>query len=246
MRALFIVLIVVVVFTGGVISQLPLSLATERLRPYADFGEVRGTIWDGEVDDIKVNGETIGDAAIALHFVPLLQRRGVADVSFSGRGLDGAGTLSFDGTLIVLEDAVGRADLARFGMVDAFGQTLRGTVDASVRRVAFSLDEGCQEADLSAETDAISRSLGVYAGRGFMMAGEGYCDGEALVIPLAGEGEDAALMAELRIDQRGNYLSRLTVTPKKDELRGFLQGMGFVRDGNGYVIERGGQLEDNL
>ncbi|MEM9838277.1 MAG: type II secretion system protein N [Pseudomonadota bacterium] len=246
MRAFFITLIVIVVLTAGIISQLPMSLATDRLRPYAEFGEVRGTIWNGEIDDIEVNGEVVGDAAIALHFLPLLSREAVADLSFSGRGLDGAGTAGFDGTLITLEDAVGRADLARFGMVDAMGQTLRGTVDASVRKIEFSLEEGCKTADLSAETDTISRSLGVYAGRGFMMSGDGYCDGEDLVVPLSGEGEDAALNAELRINQRGQYRSRLAVTPKNDDLGRFLQSMGFTRDGDVYVVERGGRLEDNL
>ncbi|MEL6873361.1 MAG: hypothetical protein AAFO62_11350, partial [Pseudomonadota bacterium] len=123
---------------------------------------------------------------------------------------------------------------------------LRGTVDAEIERLAFSLEEGCKEARLTAETDAVSRSLGVYADRGFLMAGTGYCDGDVLVLPLEGEGDEAALRAELRLDKRGRYLSRLAVEPKVEELEFVLRGYGFEERDGVFVIERGGLVEANL
>lgn len=246
MRNLGLLLVALAVFAGGLAARLPLGLVTDRIAGPVAFGAVSGTLWDGQVRGLSVNGETLGDARVRLRFLPLLKGLAVADLAIDGRGLAGAGTASFDGDLLVLENARGQADLARFGMIDAFGQTLRGDVEADIERLAFSLKDGCRVADLTARTDALSRSLGVYAGRGFPMSGEGHCDGDVLVIPLAGEGAEAAVRAELRIDRRGRYVSRLAVEPAARELGAFLEGMGFRRDGRAFVTERSGMIEANL
>ena len=244
MRAILVTAIIIVVFVAGVVSRLPLSLVTDRLEPYAEFGTVRGTIWKGEVRDVAVAGQPVGNASFDITLLPLLAGRVETDLGIDGGGVEGAGTLGFDGKVIIVRDAAGRADLGRFDLADAFGQPLLGDVDATIRNLVFSLEEGCRDADLSVRTDAISRSLGVYAGRGFEMAGEGYCDGESLVVPLEGAGDEAAVRAEFRINQRGEYLTRVAIEPKNPDLERFVAGMGLAREGSAYVIERGGRVEE--
>jgi len=246
MRTFLLVVVVLVVFVVGAVTQLPLSLVTDRLGGPVDFGAVEGTIWDGKIEDIKVNGQTIGTATMKIDMLSLVRGKAKADASFEGRGLKGEGTVGFDGDLIEIRDATGSADLGRFGLVDAFGQKLRGTVEANIQHLAFSRSEGCQIAELNATTDAITRSLGAYAERGFPLSGQGRCEGEDLVVPLSGRGPDATIDAEMRVSKDGSYVSRMAVEPTADEMGAFLEGMGFRREGDVYVTERRGSLEANL
>ena len=246
MRTFLLVFVVLVVFVVGAITQLPLSLVTDRVGGPVEFGSVEGTIWDGKIEDIEVNGQVVGTATMKINMLSLLRGAPEATASFEGRGVEGEGTVSFDGDVFEMRDAMGIADLAKFGLVDAFGQKLRGTVQADIRYIVFSRMEGCKMADLTASTDAISRSLGAYAERGFLLSGQGRCEGEELVVPLSGSGPDASIDAEMRLNKNGEYISRLAVDPTNDEMGAFLEGMGFRQEGDAYVTERRGRLDANL
>ncbi|MEM1409238.1 MAG: type II secretion system protein N [Pseudomonadota bacterium] len=235
-----------VVFVVATAATLPLAVVTSRLDLPVEMTRVSGTVWKGAIDGLSVNGQTLGDAKFRVRPWSLLSGRPSAHIDFQGRGLQGAGDISFNGDLITLTDASGTADLVRFGFVDAFGQPLRGSVKTEVEALAFSLRQGCRRADLSVATDAVSRSLGAYAAEGFPLEGQGRCEGDALLLPLAGQGPDAAIEAELRLNKDGSYVTKLAVTPEARELGIFLAGMGFEERGGAFVTQRGGSLEADL
>lgn len=246
MNRIALVVLVALVFIGAIVARLPLSLVTERAALPVELGRVTGTLWSGSIEGIEVNDDEVGDADVSLRFFPLLTGKAVADVALSGRGIEAAGEVSFNGTTIVAKDAAGVFDLARFGMVDAFGQTLRGTVETRIDRLVFSTAEGCREASLSVTTDAVSRSLGVYASEPFELSGEGRCDGDALVVPLSGKSADATIDAEVRVTPDGRYSSTLAVIPTDQRFGVLLERAGFARDGDAYKAVRSGTLEANL
>lgn len=245
MRAVLIA-VGVVVFLFMLIARLPMALITENAGLPIAYDSAAGTLWNGQIRGLTVDGEKVGDAEIGLRFLPLLAGRAEAKVTVDGPGLEGSGNVRASAKNFVLSGAKGTMELSRFGLVDVFGQTLRGDLETDIDRVAFG-PEGCREAKLSVRTDAVTQSLGVYARGGLPLEGEGRCDGPDLLIPLAGSNQDATVEAELRLQPDGRYRSKLMVTPERRELGLFLEQAGFRREANGrYVAERSGLVESTL
>ncbi|NNU17103.1 type II secretion system protein GspN [Parvularcula sp. ZS-1/3] len=239
------ILVGVVVFLGVLVARLPLAMVVDRIEAPVEYQSVGGTLWQGRVTGLKVKDEEVGDAEFGLRFIPLLMGRADAAVSLRGKGINGIGDVSFNGKRLVIEDATGTADLSRFGLIDVFGQSLRGSLDATIDRVALTAD-GCEAADLEVSTDALNRSLGVYASGGLELTGKGRCDGDVLVIPLEGGNDDLLIEAELRLEPGGRYRSVLSVVPMQPEFGQFLAGVGFRKDGPAYVTERTGTIRSAL
>lgn len=241
------VILGIAVFAVTVLARFPLGTALGWADLPVGYRGVSGTLWDGEVSGLIVDGERIGDAAIRVHFLPLLTGQVRAEIALSGRGLNGAGTISLRGGRFVARDAETVADLSRFGLADVFGQPLRGRLDATIREVIFAMgDGGCIAADLDVSTDALAQSLGVYGGDGLELAGQGRCEEQDLVIPLAGENANAVIRAELRLQPDGRYRSSLAVTPRQPGFASFLTQVGFRDDGGTFVAERSGMVEAAL
>ncbi|GGY52757.1 type II secretion system protein N [Parvularcula lutaonensis] len=234
-----------VVFLTMLLARLPMGLVVENARLPLSYESVTGTLWNGEIRGLTVDGQRIGDARIALRFLPLLTGKAEANVTVAGPGLNGSGNVRAMSSLFVLSDAEGTMELSRFGLVDVFGQTLRGDLEADIERVAFGKD-GCREAELFVRTDAVTQSLGVFARGGLPLEGQGRCDGPDLLIPMQGSNEDASVVAELRLQPNGRYRSKLSVTPARRELGRFLERAGFRREGDAYVAERSGLVESTL
>ena len=236
----------ILLFVSVLIARLPLSLLVENAPVPVDYRSVSGTIWNGRIAGIEVDGQEVGDAEIGLRFFPLLTARVSTALALRGRFIDGLGDVSFDGTTLAIRDATGTADVSRFGLVDVFGQPLRGTIEGSIDRLEFSRTEGCLHAELDLATDALTQSLGIYAGDGLELVGKGRCENGDLVIPLDGENDDAVIEVELRLKANGRYHSVLAVTPLEPRLGDFLGQVGFRKEGNTYVAERGGSVEEAL
>lgn len=239
------ILLGVLVFIAALVARLPLSLVTANAPMPLTYESVSGTLWKGRMTGIEVDGEKVGDAAVSVKLLPLLAGKATARLELAGRGITGQGAVTLTTGQVTVERANAVLDLARFGLVDVFGQTLRGHLDAEIRKVTYSR-AGCEEADLSVSTDALSRSLAAYGLEGFPLAGEGRCEGSDLVIPLAGENPDARVAAELRLEPTGRYRSSLRITPSAPQLGFVLESAGFRREGDAFLAERSGMLEAAL
>lgn len=234
------------IFLAVLIARLPLSLIVDNAPMPVEYQSASGTIWNGKISGIEVDGQEVGDAEIGLRFLPLLTARASAALALRGRFIDGLGDVGFDGTTLSVRDATGTADLSRFGLVDVFGQPVRGTLRGSIDQLEFSRKDGCLAADLDVSTDALTQSLGVYAGDGLELVGSGRCEDGDLVIPMVAENDDAILEVELRLMPNGRYHSILLVTPLEPQLGEFLRQVGFRQEGGTFVAERGGSVEAAL
>lgn len=243
---IILVLLGVFVFSLLIVARLPLSLAASHLPDSVSYQGVSGTLWNGRIEGLKVKDETVGDAVLGLRFLPLLTGRAEAGLALEGRRLAGTGAVSVKGDLVVIEDAVGRADLAQFGLVDVFGQIVRGEVTFDIDRVTYSLTQGCRDAALTLRTDALAQSLGVYGGEGLDLEGQGRCAGSDILIPMQAANDDARIDVELRVQPGGRYLSRLAVTPEAPEFGTYLEAAGFKEQNGTWVAERSGRLEAAL
>ncbi|MEM6747408.1 MAG: type II secretion system protein N [Pseudomonadota bacterium] len=232
-------------FLASLIARFPLALALSFVEMPVRYESVVGTIWDGEVHRLNVEGQPVGDVSLQLSALPLLTGSVKGTVRLEGDGLVAASGFVLSGRVMALRDGRANVALDRLRLTDTLGQRLRGRFEAEIDEIVFARG-ACRSASLRVSTDAVAETLGAFATRGFDMAGQGSCDGDDLLVPLEGEGPDARVLATLRLSGNGRYLSGLTVTPQRRDLGLFLANYGFDRDGDSYTTSRTGYLYESL
>lgn len=235
----------VLVFAVSLVTRLPMALAVEKANLPITYDTVSGTIWNGSLRGIEVNGQAVGDLSLRLHALSLLTGQAKANLALQGSGVTGSGVISARGRSVRIQNGAALVALEPLRLRDVFGQRLRGQLDADVRELRVST-QGCQVADFTVTTDALTRSLGAYASGGLDLSGEGRCEGDALVVPLAGSSPEADVEATLRVEPNGQYITQLKVTPKVSELGSFLTGVGFEQDGGAFIAETRGMIAASL
>lgn len=244
MRALLITSFVATFFISGLMRMplaVPLGMAD---LPFESRG-ITGTVWDGEIVGLVVEGEPVGDLAIKLRAWPLLMGRLETDAALIGRGIDVSGRIAISIRTISLGGVEAHVDLERLRLRDTLGQRLRGQLSAQVQEVLF-VGGACRRASLSASTDALAESLGAFASRGFAISGEGRCEDGALHLPMSGAGPDAEVEVMLTLTGDGQYSSRLAVIPQRTDLGLFLLNFGFRQEGNVFLTDRSGNVSESL
>ncbi|MEM7739746.1 MAG: type II secretion system protein N [Pseudomonadota bacterium] len=188
MRVLLIVTFALTFVVSG-LMRLPLAAPLKMVDlPFESQG-IKGTIWDGAIVGIVVEGEPVGDLTVHLRASPLLLGRIETDAALVGRGIDVSGRLALSGRTMSLDGVEASVDLERLRLRDTLGQRLRGRLDAQVKELLF-VGGACRRASLSASTNALAESLGAFASRGFAVSGEGRCEGGVLHLPMSGAGPD--------------------------------------------------------
>jgi general secretion pathway protein N len=96
-RNLLILVVVLVLLAGLVLAFLPARIALDFVGPRigpVELGEVSGSLWKGQVNPAKVNGESIGTLGWTLHPLSLFGARIDADVTLRGDVYNGSTELS--------------------------------------------------------------------------------------------------------------------------------------------------------
>jgi hypothetical protein len=244
-QAVLLSVLFIAVFVGLTVSRLPLSLVVERVPLGLGYDRIEGSIWNGDIYGLKVEGKPVGEAAVGLKFLPLLTGRISTHVDILGPGIDAEGDVSLRGDRLVAEDATATIQLAPWDLGDIFGQRLRGGAEVELERLVIS-PEGCEEASFRVATDALRWSMGVYGTEALELEGEGRCEGRDLFVPLRGGGEEGTIEATLRVEPQGRYVTLVTLVPSSDQFDQFLESAGFQRQGEAFLIAREGQVELGL
>jgi hypothetical protein len=239
MKKVLIAIFALAVFFGILAYRLPLTLVTERLP--ITYSAAEGTVWQGRLYDLATGGQPVGDLRFRAHPFSLLGGEPRAHFDLSGRGIEGRGVASASADSVILEDADLSINLGITDLRDPLGRPLEGSLDLDIGRLAFGR-QLCEAEAVLARTDALEHSLGAFSSRGFPLAGEALCEGERLVLPLSGGGDDADIALRVEIDPAGSYSTELTVTPATRELGQYLAGLGFVREGPAYSQTREGRF----
>jgi len=227
------------------LMRLPLAVPLGLTElPFENRG-ISGTVWDGEIRGIVVEGQPIGDLEVRLKALPLLLGRVDTDAGLIGSGIDVSGKLTIGLRMVSIRDLDASVDLERLRLRDTLGQRLRGTFDAEIDEIVF-VGGDCRRASLTASTDTLAKSLGAFASRGFTISGEGRCEEGRLVLPMEGAGPDAAVDVMLSLSGAGDYSSRLAVIPERTELGLFLKNFGFREEGDAFVTDRAGHVRESL
>ncbi|MEE4208555.1 MAG: type II secretion system protein N [Parvularcula sp.] len=240
MKTVAIVLLAIVVFVGVFVWRLPLDVVTGRLP--VSYASAEGTVWSGRLTGVQANGEPLGDVRFDTDPLSLLGGAPAARFAVSGASVTGEGRAQIGGDWLSLENADLTLDLRSTGMIDPLGRPVSGNLEVDVGKLTFGRDR-CSVDATAARTDALVSSMGAFGSRGFPLEGVARCEGNILVLPLSGEGPDAAIDAVVRVEPSGRYVTSLTVAPKSPELGRYLRGLGFAEQDGAFTQTREGRYQ---
>ncbi|NHK29081.1 type II secretion system protein GspN [Parvularcula flava] len=244
-RTVYLPLAGLALFIFLALVRLPLSLALDVSGVRAqgvDWSAASGTVWNGTIAGVYLDGYPVGTINQRTRFLPLLTGRVVSDVDITGRPVNGEGQVSLAGQGITLNDAAFLIDLASYDVVDAFGAPLRGAVRLETDNLQLRGDQ-CRSGVVSIWTDSLAYSARAWGGEGFPLAGTATCgDDGVLRLALSGEGSGQTVAITGTLDPTLDYLAEVRAGGLEEDIATGLMLYGFEQSGNDLLLIQRGNL----
>jgi general secretion pathway protein N len=224
MSALRLVAVFAALLALALVAMLPLGVA---LRAAGIDGTAitavaaRGSVWSGRLDAVSLGGVPVGDIDVGVQ--PLRLLTGVVAFRFAGTAADAPrGSVELSPSRRAIRGAHAKLRLGDSGAT----LSLDG-VDAAFAKRACASAAGAASAEFALPDGSIVR-----------LSGTPHCDGEQLLLPLAGATAFGAARFQLRIGGSGDYAYVLSLSADDPALAQGLAGAGFV-SGDGEWVRRG-------
>ena len=225
----------IVIAVVAAIIMLPAAYVMKRVSANDEmiqYAAADGTIWDGEVQNIRYGIQEIGDAQINSSWLSLLTARLSSDIRLTGTGLNGRAQITEGlggGTTIknlrVLgstEDLVNIAPEIR---------DLAGEFTLDVREARLT-EEDCKAAQGTVWTDILTKMERRYRWTGPELSGPVTCENGRFILMLGGQnsaGENVSAKLEIGMDGFGSFTADVT-TPIRETSQA-LTLLGFASQG---------------
>jgi general secretion pathway protein N len=227
-----------VLFAGVMIIALiacfPLRLAMGALGGGGALFTARaaeGSIWNGILRDVSLDGVTLGDFSAKLSPVKLL--RGTAAINL--RALSGEPAAA---TLIATLGSYGAEGVTtRLVLPGAFDPLPVESVDLKDASVRFSRS-GCVSADGQVRVTLAGTLAGISLGQ--QLLGTPRCDGKIFTLVLV--SQSAMERITLRIVPDGQYSAKLLIRASDADMAGKLNAVGFRETSEGHFVEISGRF----
>jgi len=225
---------------------IALLLAFLPLRVVLDLGgaggkgiaarQVRGSIWQGRIDDLSFGPVSLGDMKAAVAPGPLLLGRIRLDLEQEGKEQGGGAALR--GAWI--------SGFNRKGIADVNGSMATGSGLSALPITALEWDGVTVEfaGDICARAEGRLRIRlgGSYGGLNLSqgLSGPATCDGGAVLFALVSQTGMESL--SLRVSRDGRYQARLMIKGVDPEKGEALRAVGLKAQGDGYGIAMDGRI----
>jgi general secretion pathway protein N len=216
------------------ILNLPLSLAVAASGLGGSLFSARkaeGSVWNGTLREVSIDGIPVGDVAARLSFWRLFQGHialslnGITDPGSRARLLASFASTGVDGlnTRIAAPAAFAPLPVANLALTDLL---------AEMRGERCVIAGGRIEAVVDGAVVGLPSQL--------ILTGTPRCDGNAILAPLASAGNREQL--RMRIAPNGQYSFRLRVRPADTAVAERLRTIGFRESAAGFDMEATGRF----
>jgi general secretion pathway protein N len=225
-------------FAGALIIMLvaifPLRLALGAIGGTGTLFTARaaeGSIWDGTLRDVSIDGVSLGDFSAKLS--PLKLFSGAATIQL--RGLSGEPAAA---QLIATFGNYGADNVTtRLVLPGAFDPLPVESVDLKDASVRFS-NQGCASAGGQVRVTLAGTLAGIDLGQ--QLLGTPRCDGKILTLALV--SQSAMERITLRIVPDGQYSAKLLIRASDTQMAGKLNAAGFRETSEGHFVEISGRF----
>jgi general secretion pathway protein N len=225
------------------LSQIPLGFALRQLPLNAmgvNWTQAEGTIWNGRLQGVYLNGQPVGDVDVALRPASLIMFAPEVEVKWGGAGGRGAGVLKLQGDVIEASDL--RVE-QRISALESLTPEIRAIGGI------FRLSEGAMNIEGATCTSATGKlsadTLAIAArrfGREFSdLTGSLSCEDGALSIQMNGSGsngDSVAIDAEATLYGRSRI--EVVANTNDNDIETLLANAGFSRENGVWTFSRAG------
>lgn len=225
------------VFSVMLIARAPASIITLALsgaKTNLAYQKIEGTLWGGVVRGAAAQGIYIGDIEYRINPLRLLTGAIGAKLRFHGGALDGNVNLVAGLGGLTVTDSELTAQLSVIKRYRLLGAPFSGGAVATVDRLKVT-KKGCRKGEGRLWTDALVGPAQQFDRTGVALSGPVRCEGDDLVIALAGANDEGKLDILIRIMPDLRYDMRVSVEGAPPEMRNALMMFGF-EDNNGALV----------
>lgn len=222
-------------------AQLPIGFVLQRLPLNAmgvQWTQSEGTVWDGRVMGVYVNGQPVGDVDVALQPVSLLTLRPELDVQWGGAGGRGAGLLLFETGAVEARELRFEQRVSALESLSADLRAIGGNFRLSDGAVRIE-DGRCTSATGAVQSDTLTLAARQF-GRTFSdLTGAISCEDGAFQIEMSGDGstgDTIAITAQATL--QGQSEIHVAVSTADRELEALLANAGFSREDGVWTYRR--------
>ena len=216
-------------------SRIPLGMALNQA-PLSGMGiqwtQSEGTIWDGRMSGVYVNGQPVGDIDLALRPASLLTLSPAVEVQWGGAGGRGAGVVTLKGDVIEATDLRVEQQVSALESLSNELRAIGGIVRLSGGSVRIE-NNACTQASGQVQTDTLTRAA-LQFGREFSdLSGNISCVDGAFNLLMNGSspaGDTMKIDADASLQGASNI--DITVNTSDNDIQMLLAQAGFAqRDG---------------
>lgn len=228
------VILFVVALVSALIALFPLRLAIAAMGasgPLFTARAAQGTIWNGVLRDISIDGVSLGDFSARLSPLALFTGKAAIDLRYLADPQTG-------GTLVATfaEFGVDKVSV-KLALPGAFAPLPVETIDLRDASVRFAGNR-CASADGQVRVQ-LSGQIGGYA-MGQEMIGSPRCDGDVLSLALA--SGSAMERITMRVVPDGQYTAKVIIKAADTDAATKLSSAGFRETAAGHVMEISGRF----
>jgi general secretion pathway protein N len=241
----WIVFVVLLLLVGGAIgvSVFPMSLAADFATKHDGafkYAGATGSVWNGKLQGVVLNGEPLGDVAIRLDAGKLFVGQAAADIGFTRKELTGQGRLSkaLFGGRMKLADIKVAGDVSAAPVLPVRIRAAPGKFSLVVSEILFDKNV-CKAANGEVWTDALAKADLGHQWVGPELRGPVSCRNGKLAVDASGKavtGEEVTASIgtgpDLSLDLEAKVLNATQGAAET------LSELGFRPDGTAYVLHQ--------
>jgi general secretion pathway protein N len=229
-------IVLILLFFFGLILFMPMRIAlglTGLERVGVAARDVRGSIWNGRIDQLMLGTMPVGPVRAALSPISLLMGRARTDIwRQEGAADDLSGALTAGIGRIGIDDVTGAVPLGRSFAPLPIGSLIMEDVTAYFSGDRCGHAEGRVRAQIAGQFPGLNLSQG--------LSGIVSCDGDALLLPLV--SQSGLEKVNLRIWRSGRYVAEMRVETADAGLTDALGKAGFAGVGGARLLKVEGTL----
>jgi len=232
----------IVAFIWFAAAQVPLGYVMRKLPLNAmgvQWTQSEGTIWNGRVMGVYLNGQPVGDVDVALKPLSLLSFKPTLDVQWGGAGGRGAGALTLiDQDSIEVWDIRLQQNISALESLSSDLRSIGGTFRMSDGHVRID-GQRCSEASGALHSDTLSIAAEQF-GREFSdLTGSLGCENGAFDITLSGNGPAGdSIDIDAAATLQGAATINVVVNTADRDIEMLLANAGFSREEGSWTYRR--------
>lgn len=246
-RFLIFLILFILVAVGAIVAYMPLGYIAAQSgagRAGVGWAQVQGTLLEGRIDGLHVQGQPLGDVRLNLRPLSLLTFAPVYDIQWGGPGGQGTGVVKISKGRIEAQDVRLQHQINAVEALAAPVRALGGTVRIANGNIVMTA-LGCESASGKMTTDTLQVAAQQYGREFGLIEGPISCVDRALILDLSGTSQTGDTVdVDAKASVLGTSLFEVAIDTADTQMTLALSQIGFVfSDGAWrYKYEQEGSL----